>query len=219
MGRRGTFRRRDAQLSSMDLLSQLQTFLIGHVLLLPRMALVPQEKVARPHQNRAQNLGGSSSTPEIREVALPSLSGFEFCCHLCMPEHHEYSRPSTLSTLLTLPSPNSLPASLQPLLSSCAPLSPHSPLSPHALLSPHPPHPPAPSLPWQPIPPLPTPPCSHISGLPILPPSPFLLPCLDLHTSRSRKPTGIARKLESHFPITPFPAHPAFTSSEEHQVM
>lgn len=141
MGRRGTFRRRDAQLSSMDLLSQLQTFLIGHVLLLPRTALVPQEKVARPHQNRAQNLGGSSSTPEIREVALPSLSGFEFCCHLCMPEHHEYSRPSTLSTLLTLPSPNSLPASLQPLLSSCAPLSPHSPLSPHALLSPHPPTP------------------------------------------------------------------------------
>lgn len=165
MGRRGTFRRRDAQLSSMDLLSQLQSFLMGHVLLLPRMALVPQEKVGRPHQNRAQNLGGSSSTPETREVALPSLSEFEFCCHLCMPEHHEYSRPSTLSTLLTLPSLNSLPASLQPLLSSCAPLSPHAPLSLHALLSPHPP--PAPSLPWQPIAP-----CQHLP-VPISQGSPF----------------------------------------------
>lgn len=161
VGGRGTFRRRDAQLSSVTRLSQLQIFLMGHVLLLPRMALVPQGKVGRPHQNRPQNLGGSSSIPEPREVALLSLSGCELCCHLWMPEHHQHSRPSTSSTLLTSPlptasqSPSSLffhPVPLCHLMPCCHLLSP------------------APSLPRQPLTPLPAPPCFHISGLPTLPP-------------------------------------------------
>lgn len=159
---RESFRRRDAQLSSSALLSQLQTLLMGLVLLLPSMALVPQGKVGRPHQNRThqnrtQNLGGTPSIPEPREVALPSLSGCELCCHLWMPEHHQHSRPSTSSTLLTSPSPNSLPDSLQPLLPFCASLSPHALLSP-PLSSP-------PTALAAHIP-LPAPPCSHISGLP-----------------------------------------------------
>lgn len=145
--------------------------------------------------------------PRAQGGGIASLSGCELCCHLWMPEHHQHSRPSTSSTLLTLSSPNSLPVSLQPLLPSCAPL------SPHALLSP----------------PLPSPlttlaahtPPSSTSLFPYLrapysPSSPSLLPCLDLHPSHSRKPTGTARKLESHFPRTSFPA---FTSSEEQQVM
>lgn len=165
VGERETFRRRDAQLSSVAPLSQLQILLMGHVLLLPSMALVPQGKAGRPHENRTQNLGGTSSITEPREVALPSLSECELYCHLWMPEHQQHSRPSTSSTFLTSPSPNSLPVSLQPLLPFCAPL------SPHALLSP-------------PLPssltalathiPLPAPPCSHISGLPTLPPHPLL---------------------------------------------
>lgn len=210
VGGRGTFRRRDAQLSSVTLLSQLQIFLMGHVLLLPSMALVPQGKVGRPHQNRPQNLGGSSSIPEPREVALPSLSGCELCCHLWMPEHHQHSRPSTSSTLLTSPTPNSLPVSLQPLLPSCAPLSPHALLSsplPSFLSAPAAPDPPASTS------------LFPYLRAPYSPPSPSLLPCLDLHPNHSRKPTGTARKLESHFPVTSFPAHPAFTSSEEQQVV
>lgn len=52
MGRTGTFRRREAQLTSVALLSQPQIFRIGHVLLPASMALVPQGKVGRPCQNR-----------------------------------------------------------------------------------------------------------------------------------------------------------------------
>lgn len=75
MEERGAFR--EMLCSAVALLSQLQTFLMGHVLLLPSMALVPQEKVRRPHQNRPQNLGGSSSIPEPREVALPAFLGVD----------------------------------------------------------------------------------------------------------------------------------------------
>lgn len=145
MGWGGIFRR-DAQLSSVALLSQLQIFLMGHVLLLPSTALVPQGKVG--NSTRTDPRSSSILNPELREVALPSLSGCELCCHLWMSEHHQHSRPSTPSTLLISLSPNSLPVSLQPLLPSCATLSP--PACCH-LLSP------APQLPWQP-----TPPCQHL---------------------------------------------------------
>lgn len=203
---RGTFKRRDAQLSSVALLSQLQIFLLGHVLLPPSMALVPQGKVGRPHQNRPQNLGGSSSIPEPREVALPSLSGCELCCHLWMPEHHQQSRPSTSSALLTSPSPSSLPA-------SSAILCPSVTLCPAVISSPQ-----LPNCPGSPYPPASTFLFPYLRA-PYSPSSPSLLPCLDLHPSDSRKLTGTAKKSESYFPMTSFPAHPAFTSSEEQEVM
>lgn len=39
----------------------------------------------------------------------------------------------------------------------------------------------------------------------------------DPHPGHSRAPTGTAKKLEPHFPVTSFPTHLAFTSSEEQQ--
>lgn len=116
------------------------------------------------------------------------------------------------STLLTLPTANSLPVSLQPLLPPCAPLSPCAPVT-------HPFPPPSVTQSWQPLFPMPAPPRSCISGHPTLSHTSFSvhLSCQDPHPAHSRAPTGTAKKLEPHFPVTSFPAHPAFTSSEEQQ--
>lgn len=154
----GTFRRRDAQLSSVTLLSQLQIFLMGHVLLLPAWPWSHKGRWEDPTRTDPRTWVEVPQSQSPGRWHCPAFLGVN-CAVIWMPEHHQHSRPSTSSTLLTSPTPNSLPVSLQPLLPSCAPLSPHALLSsplPSSLAALAAPNPPAST--------------SYISGLPTLPP-------------------------------------------------
>lgn len=208
MGRTGTFRRREAQLTSVALLSQPQIFRIGHVLLPASMALVPQGKVGRPCQNRLNSRvevpqsqsPGRWHCPAFLGVNAAVTSGCQSTISTADPPHQapcSHHPPPTASQ-----SPSSLfchPVPLSHPMPCCHLLSPV-----HCLA--------APSL------------TASTSLFPYLRASyslssSSLLSCLDLHLNHSRKPTGTAKKLESHFPVTSFLAHPAFTSSEGLQVM
>lgn len=160
----------------------------------------------RPHQNRSQSLGVGSSIPEPRGGGIgPFFLGWTSAVIFGCRNPVSTAAPSPPSTLLTLPTPSSLPVSLRPLLPPCAPLSPTPSQLPHL-------HSPGSRCP----------PYHHLPG-PVSQGShthttfSVHLSHQDPHPGHSRAPTGTAKKLEPHFPVTSFPTHPAFTSSEEQQ--